>query len=113
MPFFDIRKKFAVAHNWLTGQLKSNVVSNANIKKSFGAEQTVSVGAGEQETIAAGIYLVVCGSNTKVEYTPDGGTTWRTVIAAGGGGAIISDGSSVRLNNTGAAEEDSYLLPLA
>ena len=50
--------------------------------------------------------------STKVEYSPDGGTTWRLLIPAGEGGVVISDGSNVRLNNTGASDEDSYLLPV-
>jgi len=52
------------------------------------------------------------GANTKVEYSPDNGTTWRDLIPAGEGGVVISDGSNVRLNNTGASDEDSYLLPV-
>ncbi|MGC9203181.1 MAG: hypothetical protein ACP5HX_11000 [Thermoproteota archaeon] len=46
-----------------------------------------------------------------VEYTPDGGTTWRTAIPAGHGGLVITDGSIVRLVNGGTAAESSYLLP--
>jgi len=54
------------------------------LDKSFGTESTVSVGAGATSTIAKGIYYVCCGANTTVEYSPDGGTTWRTAINAGG-----------------------------
>jgi len=94
-------------------KLAANAVKSEQINKAFGSESTVSVDAGATSTIPAGIYLVSLGANTSVEYTPDGGTTWRTLIAAGGGGLVISDGSSVRLNNAGTAAEDSYLLPLA
>jgi hypothetical protein len=94
-------------------KLAANAVKSANINKAFETETTVTVGAGSTSTITAGIYLVSLGANTSVEYTPDGGTTWRTLLATGTGGVVISDGSSVRLNNAGAAAEDSYLLPLA
>jgi len=80
--------------------------------KSFGTESTVSVDAGATSTIPKGIYYVSCGANTTVEYSPDGGTTWRTSVNAGGTNLVISDGSSVRLNNGGTAAEDSYLLPI-
>jgi len=80
--------------------------------KSFGTESTVSVGAGVTSIIPKGIYYVCCGANTTVEYSPDGGTTWRTSVNAGGTNLVISDGSNVRLNNGGAAAEDSYLLPI-
>lgn len=84
----------------------------ANLKKKFGTEQTVNVGAGATSAISKGIYYVTCGANTSVEYSPDGGTTWRTLISAGGAGLVISDGANVRLNNAGTAAEDSYLLPI-
>jgi len=94
-------------------KIAANAIKSEQINKAFDSETTVTVDAGATSTISAGIYLVSLGANTSVEYTPDGGTTWRTLIAAGGGGVVISDGSSVRLNNGGTAAEDSYLLPLA
>jgi len=84
----------------------------AQLDKVFGSESTVTVTAGGTYTVPKGVYLVSLGANTKVEYSPDGGTTWRTLIPAGQGGVVISDGSNVRLNNTGGADEDSYLLPV-
>ncbi len=84
----------------------------AQLKKQFGTESAVSVGAGATYTVPKGVWLVSLGANTKVEYSPDGGTTWRTLIPAGQGGLIISDGSNVRLNNGGTAAETSYLLPV-
>ena len=80
---------------------------------SFGTESTANVGAGATSTISAGAYIARCGTNTSVEYSPDGGTTWYTLIAAGGTGVIFSDGSNVRFNNGGGAAEDSYLLPIS
>jgi len=82
------------------------------MRKEFEVEQTVTVAAGGTKTIDKGIYCVTCGANTSVEYSPDGGITWRTLIAAGQSGLVISDGSNVRLNNVAVAAEDSYLLPL-
>ena len=84
----------------------------AQLDKVFGTESAVSVGAGATSTISKGVYYVTCGANTKVEYSPDGGSTWRTLIGTGGAGLVISDGSNVRLNNGGVAAEDSYLLPI-
>ena len=84
----------------------------SQIDKIFGTESTVTVTAGSTSTISKGVYLCSLGANTKVEYSPDNGTTWRDLIPVGEGGVVISDGSNVRLNNTGASDEDSYLLPV-
>ena len=92
--------------------IADNALRFSQIDKVFGSEQTVSVDAGATSTISKGIYYVRCGANTKVEYSPDGGTTWVELIAAGGVGLVISDGSNVRLNNSGTAAEDSHLLPI-
>jgi len=81
------------------------------IQVVFGAEQTVSVGAGSTQVIAEGMYIARCGANTMVEYSPDG-TNWYTLISAGGAGLIVSDGVKVRFRNTGASAENSYLLPV-
>ncbi|MEM4976248.1 MAG: hypothetical protein QXT64_02870 [Desulfurococcaceae archaeon] len=103
-----------IADNAVTSvKILDGEIVSADLKRAFGAEITVSVAAGGVSTIPKGIYLVKLGANTKVQYTPDGGTTWRDIIAAGGGGTVISDGSTVRLNNGGTAAEDSYLYPLA
>jgi len=90
----------------------TNALRFAQIDKVFGTEQTVSVDAGATSTISKGIYYARCGANTSVEYSPDGGTTWYTLISAGGIGLVISDGSNVRFNNGGTGAEDSYLLPI-
>jgi len=92
--------------------ISDNALRFSQIDKVFGDETTVTVDAGATSTISKGIYYVRCGANTSVEYSPDGGTTWVTLIAAGGVGLVISDGSNVRLNNGGTAAEDSYLLPI-
>ena len=84
----------------------------SQIKVTFGAEQTITVAAGSTQAIPEGVYIVRLGANTSVEYSPDGGTTWYTLISAGGIGIVFSDGANVRLNNAGTASEDSYLLPI-
>ena len=85
-------------------------VTDPKISKKIGTESAVSVAAGGTYAIPAGIYYVVLGANTSVQYTPDRGTTWRTVIPAGHGGLVVSDGTSFRLYNAGTAAETSYLL---
>jgi len=92
--------------------LADNALRFSQIDKVFGTESTVTVTAGSTSTISKGVFLVSLGANTKVEYSPDNGTTWRDLIPAGEGGVVISDGSNVRLNNTGTSDEDSYLLPV-
>ncbi len=108
-------KRFHVEKDAIDGSvhIQDETVSISKLSKSFGTETTQSVGAGAQVTISKGIYYVTCGANTAVEYSPDGGSTWRTLISAGGAGLVVSDGSNVRLNNGGGAAEDSYLLPLS
>ena len=92
--------------------IADNALRFSQIDKVFGTESTVTVTAGSTSTISKGVFLVSLGANTKVEYSPDNGTTWRDLIPAGEGGVVISDGSNVRLNNTGTSDEDSYLLPV-
>jgi len=92
--------------------IPDNALRFSQIDKVFGSEVTVSVDAGATSTISKGIYYVRCGANTKVEYSPDGGSTWVELIPVGGVGLVISDGSNVRLNNGGTAAEDSHLLPI-
>ena len=92
--------------------IPNDSLSYSEIKVTFGTEQTVSVDAGATSTVPEGVYIVRLGANTSVEYSPDGGTTWYTLISAGGTGIVFSDGSNVRLNNGGTAAEDSYLLPI-
>ena len=84
----------------------------SQIKVTFGSEQPITVDAGSTEVVPEGLYIVRLGPNTSVEYSPDGGATWYTLISAGGRGIVFSDGVNVRFNNTGTADEDSYLLPI-
>ncbi len=86
----------------------------SQIDKSFDNEVSVALIGGATYTIEKGIYQVSLGDHTKVEYTPDGGTTWRDLIPEGEGGVVISDGSKVRLHNTSTepSSENTYLLPV-
>lgn len=92
--------------------IPDNALRFSQLDKVFGTESAVTVTAGGTSIISKGIYLVSLGANTLVEYSPDGGTTWRLLYPAGTGGLVISDGSNVRLRNTGTADETSYLLPV-
>ena len=83
----------------------------SQIAKVFGSEISITVGAGGTAVIPKGVYLVAQTTATAIEYSPDGGSTWRTVMATGGG-LIISDGTNVRLNNKGTSDEVVYLLPV-
>jgi hypothetical protein len=74
------------------------------------AETTVNIAAGATYVVPKGIYIIIPGPNTAIEVTYDG-TNWRP-SAAGAGAMMVSDGASVRLNNGGAAAEDSYLIEL-
>jgi len=107
-------KRYHIEKDAIDGEkhIKAETIPFAKLKKSFDTETEVSVDAGATATIPKGVYLVSCGANTSVEYSPDGGTTWRTLIPAGGGGIVVSDGSNVRFNNAGSAAESSYLLAL-
>ncbi len=92
--------------------LSADALRFSQIDKVFGTESTVSVPATSTSVIGKGIYYARCGPNTTVEYSPDGGTTWVTLVTTGGAGLVISDGTNVRFNNAGAAAENSYLLPI-
>lgn len=92
--------------------LSADALRFSQIDKVFGTESTVSVPATSTSVIGKGIYYARCGPNTTVEYSPDGGTTWVTLVTTGGAGLVISDGTNVRFNNAGEAAENSYLLPI-
>ena len=78
--------------------LAADALRYQQIQVVFGTEQTISVAPGTQ-VISEGVYIARLGANTSIEYSPDGGTTWYTLIAAGGIGIVFSDGSNVRFNN--------------
>lgn len=91
----------------------------------FGAEQAVQLGANANQVIAnvigagssqfnngAGMFMVLCSANDKVQYTPDGGVTFRDIIAAGGFGYVFSDGFNFRILNTGVADTGAAITRL-
>jgi ribosomal protein S4E len=92
--------------------LAADSLRYSQVKVVYGTEQTVNVGAGSTSTISEGLYIARTGANTTVEYSPDGGTTWVTLVAAGSAGVIASDGTNCRFNNAGGAAENSYLTPI-
>lgn len=47
-----------------------------------------------------GFYYVVNGAQNSVQYTPNAGGTYRTLIAASAGGMVWSDGVTVQITNT-------------
>jgi len=83
----------------------------------YAAEQALQLTANQRLTIAktigagvstftggAGRFMVICSPNDKVQYTLDGGTTFRDFIPAGGAGYVDSDGFNFSLLNTGVAD---------
>jgi hypothetical protein len=77
----------------------------------FGGDTSVSVGAGGTYTIPAGVYYVRCGANTKVQVYIGG--AWQDLTGLGALALVVSDGSNVRLHNTGTASESSTLRRVA
>lgn len=74
----------------------------------FGAENNVTLGVSASQVLAEGMWMVALGSHDVVQYTPDSGTTYRTLLAAGTGGLVFSDGFNVRLDNNGTAGTATY-----
>jgi len=79
------------------------------VMKAFDAGLSVSIDAGAAYTVPEGVYYVNLGANTVAEAYDDVADAWVEVIAAGGRGLVVSDGSNVRLRNTGTAAESSHL----
>jgi hypothetical protein len=91
----------------------------------YGAEQAIQLGANANKVIAnalgagsaqfangAGMFMILCSANDKVQYTPDGGVTFRDIIPAGGFGYIFSDGFNFRILNTGVADAGAAITRL-
>ena len=67
-----------------------------------------SIDANATQTLPEGFYYVSLGPNTVLEVYNSTTGVWDTALSAGGKGFIASDGSNVRLRNTGTATETSY-----
>lgn len=71
------------------------------------ANQTIanSVGAGDSAFASLpGWFMVLPSANDVVQYSPDGGTTWRDIIPSSGFGYVYSDGFNFRIHNGGVAD---------
>jgi len=79
------------------------------IKAVFASGSTVTVAAGSTYTIPEGVWYVFCGPNTKIQVYDDVDGAWKDLTGTGAVALVISDGSNVRLYNTGSADEDSHL----
>lgn len=68
----------------------------------FGSQSTINSTTGSTFVIPVGQYLVVTGSGNVVEYSPNAGGSYQTLMAASSGGYVWADGVTVRFRNTGA-----------
>ena len=68
-----------------------------------------SISAGGTYIVPTGFYNVILGANTVCEIYNSYTGSWVTFMAAGDRGVVLSDGTNVRLRNTGTASETSYL----
>lgn len=66
---------------------------------AYGAETTTTTGANQTTVLPLGWWMVLNGARQSVQYTPDAGTTFRTLIAASAAGVVWSDGFNVRIAN--------------
>jgi len=77
----------------------------------FGSDTSVSVSAGGTYTVPRGMYYVKCGASTKMQVYIAG--AWTDYSTVGALVIVVSDGSNVRLYNTGTATESSTLRKIA
>jgi hypothetical protein len=77
----------------------------------FGSDTSVSVAAGGTYTVPRGMHYVKCGTSTKVQVYIGG--AWTDYSAAGALVLVVSDGSNVRLYNTGTTAESSTMRRIA
>lgn len=78
----------------------------------FGTENTTPTTASAVTVLPAGWWMVLNGAQNTVEYSPNSGTTWRTLIAASVGGLVWSDGENVQIANTSTGGTSSYYTQL-
>lgn len=63
----------------------------------FGLENTASSATSRTITLGVGWWMVQTGAHNTAFYTPDSGTTKRTLIPVSAGGVVWSDGNNVGL----------------
>ncbi len=86
----------------------------AQIDKSLATtETTVAVGAGARVIISKGVYYASLDADVRVEYSTDGGTTWKPLCSPGTACLVISDGAYVSFHNSGTASENGYLVSIS
>jgi len=75
----------------------------------MGSSQVIALAAGVANVPTAGDYYVRnVGANIRVEILDEGGV-WQPVTAVGVGGYFSFDGTNVRLNNIGGAQQNVTL----
>lgn len=70
----------------------------------FGAHTALQNTAAGNTTLPRGLWQVTCSANDIVQYTPDSGATYYTLLPSLTGGLVFSDGFNVRIHNTGVAD---------
>ncbi len=92
----------------LSTQLSFGAVGSqfsAETKKQLNALATYTlVALAGGATAGPALLMIQCSPNDLVEYTPDAGVTYRTIIPAGASGMYFVDGFNFRLRNTGVAD---------
>jgi hypothetical protein len=71
-----------------------------SVGSGYGAEQTTVTTANARTALPEGWWMGFNGAHNTLQYTPDGGSTFRTLAAVSvGWGAIWSDGFNVSILN--------------
>lgn len=63
-------------------------------------KSTVTTASSATVLSPAGFYFVNNGAQNSVQYTPNAGSNYFTLIGASTGGMVYSDGTSVQITNT-------------
>ena len=77
----------------------------------FGSDTSQSVSASGTYAIPKGMYYVKCGASTKVQIYIN--NTWTDYSTTGALVLVVSDGTNVRLYNTGSSSDTSTLKRVA
>jgi len=83
------------------------------VGSAFKAEVAQSIAAGTPYVLPAGLWMVAAVTNGKVQYSTDGGTTWRDLNAVSAGAPLVySDGYCVQVIST-SGTITQYLVQIA